>query len=59
MASLPPSRQNVFRLLYSLLLWLRYRLGEQESEVERLYLELDDRSERELPRLLARGARAR
>jgi heme exporter protein C len=32
-----------FLLLYSLVLGLRYRLGEQEAEIERLYLALDDR----------------
>jgi heme exporter protein C len=35
-----------FLLLYAALLWIRFRLGEQEAEVERLYLELDDRSGR-------------
>ncbi len=37
---------GAFVLLYVLLLSLRYRLGEQEAEVERLYLVLDDRSGR-------------
>src|SRR4051794_7335477 len=37
---------GAFVLLYLLLLSLRYRLSEQEAEVERLYLVLDDRSGR-------------
>ena len=32
-----------FLILYSLLLAVRYRLAEQEAEIERLYLEIDDR----------------
>ena len=34
-----------FVLLYVVLLSLRVRLATQQAEVERLYLELDDRSE--------------
>ena len=34
---------GAFLLLYALVLGLRYRLGEQEVEIERLYLALDDR----------------
>ena len=34
-----------FAVLYGLLLSLRVRLASQQAEVERLYLELDDRSE--------------
>jgi heme exporter protein C len=35
-----------FLLLYATLLAVRVRLGEQEAEVERLYLDLDDRAGR-------------
>jgi heme exporter protein C len=51
--SLPPGMRGTlwlsvlaFLMVYGLLLWLRYRLAEQEAEVERLYLELDDRTGR-------------